>query len=116
MSVTKNDIAIEIARRTGLKQLMVKEVVQLTLDHIVETLVKHGRIELRNFGVFRVRTRKPRKARNPHSGAVVMLDVRKVVCFRAGKIMAEKVSAKPTPVAGKLTAVGSPPVPPQPKS
>ena len=57
MSVTKNDMVIDIAQKTNIEQQKVKQVVQLTLDGIIDILTKHGRIELRNFGVFEVRER-----------------------------------------------------------
>ncbi|MCK6473065.1 MAG: integration host factor subunit beta [Planctomycetes bacterium] len=93
MSVTKNDMVIQIAKKTGLEQQKVKQIVQLTLDGIIEILTREGRIELRNFGVFEVRTRKPRKARNPRTGDEVMVGSKKVVTFKAGKIMEERVSS-----------------------
>ena len=93
MSVTKNDMVIEIAKKTNLEQQKVKQVVQLTLDSIIDILTNEGRIELRNFGVFEVRTRKARKARNPRTGAEVMVASKKVVTFKAGKIMEERIDA-----------------------
>ena len=102
MSVTKNDMVIEIAKKTSVEQQKVKQIVQLTLDSIVEILASEKRIELRNFGVFEVRTRKARKARNPRTGAEVMVPSKQVVTFKAGKIMEEKIEtpgAKPNPPA-----------------
>lgn len=93
MSVTKNDMVIEIAKKTGIEQQKVKQVVQLTLDSIIDILTNEGRIELRNFGVFEVRTRKARKARNPRTGAEVMVASKKVVTFKAGKIMEERIDS-----------------------
>src|SRR3954447_10041724 len=49
--VTKKEIAKGIAEDIGLTQLQVKDIVQRTLDAIIQTLVTDGRIELRNFGV-----------------------------------------------------------------
>jgi len=95
MSVTKNDMVIEIAKKTGIEQQKVKQIVQMTLDGIIEILAVEQRIELRNFGVFEVRTRKARKARNPRTGEEVMVPSKKVVTFKAGKIMEERVEAKP---------------------
>jgi nucleoid DNA-binding protein len=54
----------EISEDIGLTQLKTKDIVQRTLDAIIATLVSEGRIELRNFGVFEVKRRAPRKARN----------------------------------------------------
>ena len=62
-----------------------------SFDAIVDTLVSEGRIELRNFGVFEVKRRKPRKARNPRTGDAVDVEAKNVVTFQPGKIMEEKV-------------------------
>lgn len=75
----------------NLTQLATKEIVQWTFDAIIETLVAEGRIELRNFGVFEVKQRKPRKARNPRTGARVDVEAKNVVTFQPGKMMEERV-------------------------
>jgi nucleoid DNA-binding protein len=54
--------------------------------------VREGRIELRNFGVFEVRQRKPRKARNPRTGEQVKVPARRVVTFKPGRQMGERVA------------------------
>jgi len=43
----------------------------MALENITEVLVTKGRLEFRNFGVFEVKPRKPRKARNPKTGEQV---------------------------------------------
>ena len=91
--VTKSDLAVKIARETGLRQQDIREIVQKTLDGIRDALVAEGRIELRDFGVFQVRTRKARKARNPRTGEPVFVPEKKVVSFRAGKQMLDEISA-----------------------
>ncbi len=60
--MTKKDLAKAIAGETGLTQEKVREIVQRVFDRVTETLVDEGRIELRNFGVFEVKKRKPRRA------------------------------------------------------
>lgn len=87
-------MVLQIAKEMGLRQADIKQIVQMTLDGIVEVLAKEERLELRNFGVFEVRTRKPRKARNPRTGEEVMVPERKVVTFKPGKIMEEKICRK----------------------
>jgi len=89
--MTKNDIALKIAAETGVQQIQAKEIVQRILDGMVECLATEGNLELRNFGVFTVRTRKPRKARNPKTGVAVMVPERKAVVFRPGRIMKARV-------------------------
>jgi len=90
--VTKNDIVVSIAKATGLRQIDVKRIAQMALDGIIDALVDDGRIELRNFGVFEVKTRRGRKARNPHTGEEVMVPAKKVVTFKPGKLMEERIS------------------------
>ena len=89
--MTKKEIVKQISERIGLTQLKTKEIVQQTFDAIVETLLEVGRIELRNFGVFEVKQRKARKARNPRTGDRVDVPPKNVVTFKPGKEMEEKV-------------------------
>lgn len=89
--MTKKEIVKTISEETGLTQLQTKQIVQRTFDAIVETLVQNGRIELRNFGVFEVRKRKARKARNPRTGEKVFVDAKYVVTFKPGKEMEDRM-------------------------
>jgi integration host factor subunit beta len=89
--VTKKEIVKTISEEIGLTQLKTKEIVQKTFDAIVEALVEERRIELRNFGVFEVKERAARKARNPRTGERVDVPEKMVVTFKPGKEMEEKV-------------------------
>jgi nucleoid DNA-binding protein len=89
--VTKKEIVKKISEELGLTQLKTKEIVQRTLDEIIKTLVGEGRIELRNFGVFEVKRRAPRRARNPRTGDKVYVPAKNVVTFKPGKEMEELV-------------------------
>jgi integration host factor subunit beta len=90
-NVTKKEIVKKISEDIGLTQLKTKDIVQRTLDAIIHTLVSEGRIELRNFGVFEVKRRAPRKARNPRTGDKVFVPSKNVVTFKPGKEMEELV-------------------------
>lgn len=89
--MTKKDIVKAISEQIGMTQLKTKEIVQKTFDAIVETLVREKRIELRNFGVFEVKKRAARKARNPRTGTRVDVPEKYVVTFKPGKEMEERV-------------------------
>lgn len=89
--MTKKEIVKGISDEMGLTQLKTKEIVQKTFDAIIETLVEERRIELRNFGVFEVKMRAARKARNPRTGGQVEVPAKFVVTFKPGKEMEEKV-------------------------
>jgi integration host factor subunit beta len=88
--VTKKEIVKTIAEKYDQSQVLVKDIVQETFNLIIETLVKDGRIELRNFGVFEVKVRKARRARNPKTNDPVTVGPKKVVTFQAGKVMEER--------------------------
>jgi nucleoid DNA-binding protein len=94
--MTKNEIVRSVSGKLGLTQVKTKAIVQKTFDVIIETLVEEGRIELRNFGVFEVKNRKARKARNPKTGEEVYVKERCIVIFKPGKVMEDKVIASRT--------------------
>lgn len=90
--MTKRDLVVRISQETGIVQQKVLEVVQKTLDYIAEALTKGETVELRNFGVFEVKVRKPRVGRNPNQPEKdVRIPPRAVVKFKPGKVMREEV-------------------------
>jgi nucleoid DNA-binding protein len=88
--MTKNEIATMIAGKMEIRQTDAKRIIQLVFDGISDTVASEGRLELRGFGVFEVRTRQAHHARNPKTGESVMVPERKVVCFKPGKEMIER--------------------------
>jgi nucleoid DNA-binding protein len=82
--MTKKEMAKAICERAGIPQVQAREIVQGVFEGITETLVREGRIELRNFGVFEVKKRKPRLARNPRTGERVAVPEKLVVTFKPG--------------------------------
>ena len=92
MSMTKRELVMKIAEDTGIPQQKVYKVLQKSLDLIMESLVLGRNVELRNFGVFEVRERKQRIGRNPTKPEqVVTIPSRRVVRFRPGKELADKI-------------------------
>jgi len=102
--LTKKEIVKQIADEIQETQLKTKEIVQLTFNTIVDALIKYRRIELRNFGVFEVRLRKERKARNPRTEEPVSVPPKFVVTFKPGKEMEQRVG-KLKPTSDELTAL-----------
>ena len=90
--MTKKEIVKSISEELGLTQLKTKEIVQRTFDAIIDTLAADGRIELRNFGVFEVKKRAARVARNPRTGDQVEVPEKYVVTFKPGKEMEARVA------------------------
>lgn len=89
--MTKKDIVLKITDSTGIKQVDVKTIVQKTFDVIIESLVRSEKVELRNFGVFKVKERKARFGRNPRTGESVPVPPRKVVVFKPGLEMKQRI-------------------------
>ena len=89
--MTKKDIVRTISEQLDLPQLRTKELVQRTFDALVDSLVREGRIELRNFGVFQIKKREARMARNPRTGEQVPVKAKFVVTFKPGKEMEARV-------------------------
>ena len=92
--MTKKEIVCSIAEKLNLTQLQTKDIVQNVLDCLAETLVTEGRVELRNFGVFEVRKRAARKARNPRTGEKVLVKEKNVVVFKSGKALENALQQK----------------------
>lgn len=92
--MTKKDIVKIISERFDIPHLRAKQLVQYTFDAIIDTLVNEQRLEVRNFGVFQIKKRESRKARNPKTGEQVIIPTRNVVTFKAGKEMEARIKAK----------------------
>ena len=89
--MTKKEIVLQIANETGIKQVDVKLVTQRVLDMIIEALAAGETVELRNFGIFKVKSRRGRTGRNPRTGVTVPVPPKKVAVFKPGLIMKQKV-------------------------
>lgn len=81
----KIDIVKRVADQLGLKDREALTVVDTIINAIKETIREHGRMEIRNFGVFQVKQRKPRTGRNPRNKKEYPIFPRKVVTFKLGK-------------------------------
>jgi len=90
-AMTKADIVEQISNQTGLSKVQTKAVFEGVLSSIMGILANGGRIELRGFGVFSVKSRKSRMARNPRTGTPVALDKRYVPVFKASPDFQEHV-------------------------
>jgi len=81
--------------------VVVKEIVQRFLDEIIEELAQGHRLEFREFGVFEVKVRAARMAQNPRTLEKVHVPSKRVVKFKVGRAMRERVvdeaPARPRP-------------------
>lgn len=94
----------------------VEALVEAVFDVMGEALKAGQRIELRGFGVFTVRVRDERTARNPKTGVRVSVPRRRTLAFAAGKTLRERIQAlalKPSePAAPQPRPVPELPLPP----
>lgn len=93
-NATKHDLIAEVAGVTGLTQADTKVVVEELLETISEILEEGKNIEIRGFGTFYTKVRKPRPARNPKTGEVVPLLRRVVPLFKYSSEVKKKISEK----------------------
>lgn len=94
--MTKRELVIAVADRLGYTQNEVSNVIQAALDAIVESLATGDRLEIRNFGVFEVKSRDARIGRNPRTGEEVPIEQKRVASFKPGKMLKERVQTGPS--------------------
>jgi integration host factor subunit beta len=90
-TITKKELVARIAERTGQTKVVTKEIVQRFLDEIIQELSEGNRLEFREFGVFEVKERPARRAQNPRTLEKVNVPSKRVVKFKVGRLMKERV-------------------------
>ncbi|MCE9592768.1 MAG: integration host factor subunit beta [Planctomycetes bacterium] len=122
-TITKKELVNRIAEQTGQTKVVVKDILQRFLDEIIQELCRGNRLEFREFGVFEVKERAPRRAQNPRTLEKVEVPGKRVVKYKVGRLMRERVCAEPpapepepTPAPRRVPAppVALPPAPPKP--
>ncbi len=78
--------------KPGLSARDIDLIVTTFFDRIVEQLAHGGRVELRGFGAFSVRSRDGRSGRNPRTGEIVPIDAKHVPYFKPGKEIRERLN------------------------
>ncbi|MDO4697687.1 MAG: integration host factor subunit alpha [Pasteurellaceae bacterium] len=91
MALTKIEIAENLVERLGLDKRVAKQLVEQFFEEIRTTLEKGEEVKLSGFGNFTVREKRPRPGRNPKTGEDVVVSARRVVTFKAGQKMRERV-------------------------
>ncbi len=93
-TITKKELINRIAENTNTKQVVVKPVIHSFFDEIISELGKGNRLEFRDFGVFEPHDRAPRTAQNPKTLERIHVPGKKVVKFKAGRLMIQKVNGR----------------------
>ena len=110
-TITKKELVNRIADRTGQTKVVTKEIIQLFLDEIINELAQGNRLEFRDFGVFEVKFRKARRAQNPRTLEKVHVPPKKVVKFKVGRVMREKVGEQGSDEGAEGSDDAAPPSP-----
>jgi integration host factor subunit beta len=75
-----------------LKPDEIEKIIDLFFNQISQKLAEGGRVELRGFGAFSTRQRKPRTGRNPRTGESVEVPAKRVPYFKPGKEIREQLN------------------------
>ncbi len=84
-TLTKADLSRHLMENLEFSKKDADELVNAFLESIVEALRTGDGVELRGFGSFRLRDRKARQGRNPRSGQTIQVPPKRVVYFKLGK-------------------------------
>ena len=91
--MTKSELIERMAQaQSDLAERDVASAVNMMLEHMAACLAGGGRIEIRGFGSFSVRFRRPRVGRNPRTGTPVSLPARYAPYFKPGKHLRERLN------------------------
>ena len=95
--MTKAELVTQVALKTELTKQQTAEVVDLFLECIIKALQAGDKVELRGFGSFRCRDRRPRLGRNPKTGEVVAVCAQTVPFFKTGKMLQARLNPELAP-------------------
>ena len=91
MALTKAEVAEHLFETVGLSKRDAKDMVELFFEEIRETLESGDQVKLSGFGNFDLRQKSERPGRNPKTGEDIPILARKVVTFRPGQKLKNRV-------------------------
>lgn len=107
--MTKAELIEDVSRVVEMSRKDSEIIVETIFDSIVKSLKAGDKIEIRGFGSFRTRQRKPRIGRNPKTGSRVDVPAKTIPYFKPSKELKDLVNTSKSPE----TPVTPPPVPPE---
>ena len=93
MALTKADMAEHLFEELGLNKREAKDIVEMFFEEIRAALERGEQVKLSGFGNFDLREKKERPGRNPKTGEEIPITARRVVTFRPGQKLKERVEA-----------------------
>ncbi len=89
--MTKNELIVRTAARLEMETEEAAPYVEAFMQVALDAIGRGDRIEIRDFGVYQIVERRPRKARNPRTGESVQVGVKRTVKFKPGKALQDRV-------------------------
>lgn len=90
--MTKQQLIDHLSQSKGISRQTAKLVVNIFFQSITDTLMKGGRVEIRDFGIFSVRNYDGRTGKNPKTGEVVEVPPKRLPFFKVGKNLMERLN------------------------
>ncbi len=112
--MTKADLIDEVSRLAELTRKDSEVIVETIFDSVVRSLRAGDKIEIRGFGSFRTRQRKPRMGRNPKTGEKVEVPAKKIPFFKPSKELKDLVNDGVADVVAPPPPPATPPAPSTP--
>lgn len=92
-TVTRNDLTEAVYERVGLSRNECADLVEMTIDHICDALVRREDVKISGFGTLMVKDKTQRIGRNPKTGEEVPILPRSVLTFRPSQMLRDAVDA-----------------------
>ena len=110
--MTKADLIEDVSRAVEMSRKDSEVIIETIFESIVKSLRAGDKIEIRGFGSFRTRQRKPRIGRNPKTGARVDVPAKKIPYFKPSKELKDLVNGGPVPETAPAPSATAPATPP----
>jgi integration host factor subunit alpha len=91
-TLTRQDISEALYRHVGLSKYESAQMLETVLEHISNALIDGKSVKLSSFGTFIPRQKRERIGRNPKTGVSATIDARRVISFKAAKLMKERIN------------------------
>jgi integration host factor subunit beta len=91
--MTKSDIVDLLSKNSSIPKKQAELIVNTVFTSITDALDEGEKVEIRGFGTFKVKERKPHNARNPKTGVKVFVEEKKIPYFKPGKELKEFINS-----------------------
>lgn len=93
--LTKADLADAIYANLPLDKQKAAQIVEDYIGIIKDSLAQDGKVMLSGFGSYEVKSKPPRRGRNPQTGESITLRARKVIKFKPSQLLRKAINGQP---------------------